>query len=269
MSDSYWKKNEEMLENDLAEKAPWWSSRPVLIIFLAVVSIVILSLLWHALLPSKPQGNVDVPYVKAENAPVKVQPENPGGADIPHKDKMVYDLISDSGRKTGAEESLQPAPEKPLYDTKFENPSELSERRDKIAVEDIKPAVMQEPMVESALEDPVEQPVALEEHHVKEEVIDKKEVKKKATPAAAKAKAGGKYRAQVAALASQKAAEGQIRALKKKHASLKSASLNVIKATVKGKTVYRIQTSGFQTRDQAMNLCKKIKAEGGQCMLAS
>jgi hypothetical protein len=268
MSDSYWKKNEEMLEQDLGEKAPWWSSRPVLIIFLAVVSVVILSLLWHALLPNKPQGNVEVPYIKAENAPVKVQPENPGGADIPHKDKMVYDLISDSGRKEGAE-SLQPAPEKPLYDTKFENPSELSERKDKVTVEDIKPVTGEE----STLEDPVEQPVALEEKDVKEVVVDKKGAKKKVVSIEEKSKATpkavGKHRVQVAALASSKAAEGEIKVLKRKYPSMKNVSLNVVKATVKGKTVYRIQTGGFQTRDQALSLCKKIKGEGGQCMLAS
>ena len=258
MSDSYWQKNENLLKNE-EEKSPWWSSRPVLIVFLAVVSIIILSILWHALLPSKPQGNVEVPYVKAETGAVKVQPEHPGGAEIPHRDKMVYDLISDSAHKEGKSEVLQPVPEKPLYDTKFENPLELSERKDKIAVEDVKPLTIEEQPAEESLEQ-VSQPV---EKSVQEKAKTDK------IPDVKPQKVAGKYRVQVASLGSQKAAEGQMRALKKKHASLKSTSLTVIKGSVKGKTVYRVQAGSFQTRDQAMNLCKKIKQEGGQCLLAS
>ncbi len=260
MSDSYWKKNEDLLDNEPVEKAPWWSSRPVLIIFLAIVSIVILSLVWHTLLPSKPQGQTDVPYIKAEAGDVKVKPENPGGADIPHKDKMVYDLIS-AGKKEGAEESLHPAPEKPLYDTKFENPSELSEHKG--TVENIKPS-------KESLEAPVEQPVTLDADDVKEKVATAKGIKKsgkKEKHTVEKTQTTGQYRAQLASLGSQKDAEGYIKTLKKKYKSIKATSLNVVKASVKGKTVYRVQTEGVTSKSEAAAFCKKVKAEGGQCLV--
>ena len=42
-------------------------------------------------------GNVDeVPLIRAADGPVKIRPENPGGLQIPNRDKLVY------GRRRGA-----------------------------------------------------------------------------------------------------------------------------------------------------------------------
>ena len=247
MNDSYWDKDEQILE-ETEEKSPWWSSRPVLIIFLAIVSIVILSFLWHALLPSKPTGNVEVPYVKAETTPIKTRPENPGGADIPHKDKMVYNLISDSSKEEPQKEVLKPAPAKPLYDTKFENPLELSDKKEKVAVEAVTPAV------------PVKKIDVFKDKPVAHSVVQTKPEPKKAS---------GKYRVQVGALSSKASAETHIKSLKKKHASLKPHAIEVIKATVNGKTIYRLHAGAFETKALALSACNKVKAGGGQCVVVT
>lgn len=259
MSDSYWDKDDQLLEEPHEEKAPWWSSRPVVIVFLAVVSIIILSILWHALLPSKPQGNVEVPYVKAEVNPIKTRPADPGGANIPHKDKMVYDLISNKPAEESKQENLQPKPEKPTYDTKFETPVELSEKKETVAVEEVKPI-------------PAPAKTATEKEDTPSKSIDVfkdgvGEPKPVAKPKPTGPKA--KYRIQVAALSSQKAAEGQIKTLKRQHASLKTLPIEVTKGTVKGKTYYRVQAGNFQTRGQALKTCSAIKAKGGQCMIVA
>lgn len=233
MDNSYWNQDEKNLEA-YEEKAPWWTSRPVLILFLAVVSIAILSVLWHALLPNKPQGNVEVPYVKTETTPIKVRPDHPGGVEIPHKDKRIYDLISDA--PTAEEkETLAPAPEQPLFETKFESPQELLGKPSAITIEDAKPVASEE------------KSAAAEEQ--KPPLLAKK----------------GDFRLQLAALGSQKAAEGHIRALKKKHTMLNALSVDVIKAKVKGKDFYRIQAGDFETKEEAFSACKEIKARGGTC----
>lgn len=238
MDNSYWNQDEKKLDT-YTEKAPWWTSRPVLILFLALVVIGVLSIIWHALLPSKPQGNVEVPYVKAETALIKTKPEHPGGAEIPHKDKQIYDLISDTPSTKTDHETLVPTPEQPVVETKFDNPQELSASAPAVAVEEVNPtpAVAKEPIV------------------IKDE--------KEAAPAVTAS--SGNFRLQLAALGSQQAAEGHIKVLKKKYPTLKSLPLNVIKAKVKGKDYYRVQAGNFATKTDALSACKAIKAKGGAC----
>ena len=63
-------------------------------------------------------GNgVDVPLIRVVDGPVKVRPENPGGLQIPNRDKLVYERMQ-SAPSTSSNDSiverLLPQPEKPL-----------------------------------------------------------------------------------------------------------------------------------------------------------
>ena len=55
------------------------------------------------------------PLIKADTSPTKVRPEQPGGMDVPHQDKLVLNALGD-GDKAGAPavERLLPPPEAPL-----------------------------------------------------------------------------------------------------------------------------------------------------------
>ncbi|TIX97059.1 MAG: hypothetical protein E5V18_26740, partial [Mesorhizobium sp.] len=45
-------------------------------------------------------GGTDAPViVKADNAPIKVRPENPGGTVVPNQDNKVYDAVAKGGAK--------------------------------------------------------------------------------------------------------------------------------------------------------------------------
>ena len=58
-------------------------------------------------------GEVIVPIVRAEKAPIKMRPETPGGMAVPFQDKLVYDQLSEAGQ--GAEKTrLLPPPETPV-----------------------------------------------------------------------------------------------------------------------------------------------------------
>ena len=50
----------------------------------------------------------DVPLIRADERPTKVKPENPGGMEVPDRDKLIYT------QKRAAVEHLLPPPEKPM-----------------------------------------------------------------------------------------------------------------------------------------------------------
>ena len=62
------------------------------------------------------------PLIKAEPGPNKVPPEAPGGLEVPHQDKLVYDAI-ESNEVESAAEKLLPPPEQPLAKPVAEDPA--------------------------------------------------------------------------------------------------------------------------------------------------
>ncbi|WP_135078133.1 SPOR domain-containing protein [Terasakiella sp. SH-1] len=60
-----------------------------------------------------PQSSDDIPVVRADTAPTKEKPSDPGGMSVPNRDKTVYDRVS--GENTEPKlERLLPRPEQPL-----------------------------------------------------------------------------------------------------------------------------------------------------------
>jgi hypothetical protein len=53
-------------------------------------------------------GAADVPMIRADERPTKVKPENPGGMEVPDRDKLIYT------QKRATVEHLLPPPEKPM-----------------------------------------------------------------------------------------------------------------------------------------------------------
>ncbi|NUB30155.1 SPOR domain-containing protein [Azospirillum brasilense] len=60
---------------------------------------------------STPDGGP--PLLMADSAPTKARPEQPGGMEVPHQDKLVYERLNDRGSKSQIERLLPP-PEEPL-----------------------------------------------------------------------------------------------------------------------------------------------------------
>jgi hypothetical protein len=54
------------------------------------------------------------PLIKADNTPTKVRPDQPGGMDVPHQDKLVLNNLADNKSGTPSIERLLPPPESPL-----------------------------------------------------------------------------------------------------------------------------------------------------------
>jgi hypothetical protein len=79
--------------------------------------------IWFAYQSGKTGNNGVPPLVKADTSPIKVKPDNPGGAEIPFQDSTVYDRLDANGQKPVVEKLLpeneapvarpQPAPAPP------------------------------------------------------------------------------------------------------------------------------------------------------------
>ena len=79
----------------------------------------------------------DVPVVvKADNGPIKVKPENPGGTSVPNQDNKVYDVVKGSDGTDGAgaapaQERLVTTSEEPVDMAAVDEPANEPARRDR------------------------------------------------------------------------------------------------------------------------------------------
>lgn len=74
---------------------------------------------WFAYEEGKsPVGFEQLPLIKAETSPFKIKPEDPGGMEIPNKDKAIYDTITsaetDESKEGEREIKIVPPPEEPV-----------------------------------------------------------------------------------------------------------------------------------------------------------
>jgi hypothetical protein len=88
------------------------------------------------------------------------------------------------------------------------------------------------------------------------------------TPKFETASAGGGWAVQLAAPRSESEAQGAVARLQNKYGDdLGSSSLAVHKAEVNGETIYRVRAGGL-SKAEALSLCNKLKASGGDCFIA-
>lgn len=88
----------------------------------AMALFVFAGILWYAY----PQGaqkysDIDVPVVKADTAPIKEEPVDPGGMEVRHQDSTVFDPLQKNTAATV--EKLLPAQEEPLDKDVIKSPT--------------------------------------------------------------------------------------------------------------------------------------------------
>jgi SPOR domain len=94
------------------EARPRFRGLVATLVVLAVVGV-FAGGLWFAYQQGMKRGGVitgasDVPLIRADERPTKVKPQNPGGMEVPDRDKLIYT------QKRAAVEHLLPPPEKPM-----------------------------------------------------------------------------------------------------------------------------------------------------------
>jgi hypothetical protein len=190
----------------------------------------------------------DVPLIRADDKPVKLKPDQPGGMPVPDQNVSVYDP------KPGAApvEKLLPPPEQPMPRP---TAKEAASPPPSAAASSAQPApaTQQQAAATSAPKAPPK-PAAKE------------------TPAAAPAKSipAGPVRIQLASLRTPEAAKEEWGRLKREHPELLGRLTAVaVKADLGDKGVwYRVQTQVFDDAAAADRLCADLKKQNVGCSLA-
>lgn len=218
--------------------------RSIYILFGMIFALLAFALFMFFAYQPGTRDRADAPRVSAENAPFKVEPENPGGMQTPNQDKTIYNKIEG----TETVEAVQPAPgpEAPLMLPKSAN----------IQVD------APQPVVETpGLQIPTEpKPTA------QKPVVTKPAV---TTPKPAPA-VSGDYVVQVASVRNRSDAVALWGTVSTKFASnLPSGTYSDIKQVdLADKGIYyRLRVAGLRDQDAAKRLCDQFKARGQACFV--
>lgn len=180
-----------------------------------------------------------VPVIEADNRPIRVKPENPGGMQIAGANNDIL-----SGGNDTNDSKLAPAPEAP-------NPRALHAEAPAPLPAPASAAVAP-PVAVAASVPPKPKPVV-------------------AAPALAPIHpaAHGKAGIQLAALDSEAAARAEWQSLQKRLPGVLAGHEPSISKTERaGKTYWRLRTTGFGDIAQAKAVCDKVRAKGSACSVA-
>ncbi len=232
----------------------------------------------------------DVPIVRADDNPFKVEPDEPGGMEIPYKDSTIFSSLNNENEDRvenllADEDEEEPMPRSQLFAglNTDENPVEIDgdldiiAEGDEVVTEDQERIAQMtedaEEIVEEVIDDGVESvmpppPEQIREGEVDdattEAVMDIEETPASAsepTPAPIATSSSGDYVVQLASVKSMKGADSEWKKLVAKYPSILSGyNMNIETADLGEKgTFYRIQ-AGPVSKDKATATCNAIKA---------
>lgn len=238
-------------------------------------------------------ANVDVPIVKAPDTPTKRRPENPGGMDIPNRDRVVFNLLEDANEaanqadETIAEDiatqdediklSLTDVAEKPAQE-------EASNIEERIVPQDVvkneTPQISDDTdMIANLLAADAEQKPSTElQNTPKSDKIQQLSTANVAETAVnlpktttIEQKASGNFGIQLASFAQKSDAEQAVQRYQDKFRSqLSTLTPDIQRADLGAKGIrYRVRFLGSETSNDANELCKKLKALGQGCFPVS
>lgn len=112
------------------------AGRGRMVLLLATVFVIAAAALLYVVFQQgvRTGGRNAPPVIVADPGPEKVQPDDPGGLDVPHQDKTVYDRVS--GESTERVERLLPEPEEPVDVSGLRTSEEADKTPDEEPVEE-------------------------------------------------------------------------------------------------------------------------------------
>jgi len=242
-------------------------------------------------------GPEDIPVIRRPITPAKIQPNEPGGLEIPDQDKSVYNLVEKKETSAAEIESLLPLPETPKMPEIAPEPEvatapeiqqdDLTEAAEKPAV-----AASEEKLPVKKLDELIEEVQTTEQQKIKippkpaEIKVEPKTVtaeppapvakqeqpapKAEATkPAAAPTKAvpAGTWQIQLMASSNKGAIENSWKTLSGKFSALKNLPHEIESVKSGSNTIYRLKAGAFENREAADKICTQIKKNGGSCLV--
>lgn len=283
MSDNHnFDDDEEFFEDDFVPTVNRWK---LLGAALAIVIVAGFGIgIWYAYDQGVKKGvKLAPPIIKADETPVKEQPEEPGGMEIPHQDKKVFDVLKAEAEEEKVETLMAP-PEQVVEEAapvdiaedpalkKSSEPETLMSKAEDVKAEVEQTAEAATAAIGEAANETAEK-VAEPAKEAEEVAQVKEEPAVSTAPKAAEPKMapeGEAYRVQLGAFRSSDAAKKAWRDLQKKHELLLGGEVyKVVSVEIKGKGVFhRLQAGAFTARGDATTLCGKLKAEKQDCLVA-
>jgi cell division septation protein DedD len=239
------------------------------------------------------------PVVRADPDPFKRKPLDPGGLEVPHQDKLVFNRLA-PGQVQEPVERLLPPPEEPVE--RPESPpeaapaspapetaaTELPERvvealpsPQSAPVPGVNAPAPPAPPVEASPETapttqatttapPPPPPPATPFVREAEPQIASKPVAPPAPPTKPAAQAGKGWKIQLASVSSEASAQADWTRIKAKHTDLLGAlALNVQTVKLERGTFYRIQAGPLSDEDAARALCGQLKSQNQDCLIVA
>lgn len=198
-------------------------------------------------------NDADIPVIKADTSPIKIEPIDPGGMEVPHQDSTVFEPLE---KNAGTEvERLMPMQEEPINkDVEIK------------AAEAVPPVTVPAPETTvAAPEAPpaptAATPLAIEEEKpaIKEE--PKAEVKTETKPAAKPTATTGNVSIQLSSFRDVEAAKKDWQRLTKKHPDLFAGmEMKTERADIAGKGIYYRLQAGKVDAARAKEICAALKA---------
>ena len=237
---------------------------------------------WYAFQQGLRSGTErDAPVIHAESKPIKRKPSEPGGLNVPHQDKLVFNRLAPGQVQEPAERLLpppeepakrpQPAPPEPAI-TQVEPETPAPQALSPPSEQMLPPAAALVTTVE-VLPSPPSQPSAasLEAPAETQQAALPPAPALESTSAAAAASATvGEWKIQISAVSSQAAVQSEWRRIQSRHTDLLGRlNLNVQPATLPQGTFYRIQAGPFVNRDAASALCARLKGQKQDCLVVA
>ncbi len=205
-----------------------------------------------------------VPLIKAENRPIKVRPEKPGGMEVPNQDKLVYSRMN-PGERPPPVEKLLPLPETPVAKPAASPEDGSTGNAKKVAeaapTAEGPAAAKGKAKLQPALPAPK---IAGPEKATKEEAMAKA-----GAELAVIAPALGGYAIQLVALRSRDRAQEHWRKLRQAHGDiLGNLTHTVVTADLGDRgTFYRLRAGRLPDRAAAERLCAKLAARKVGCLV--
>jgi cell division septation protein DedD len=241
---------------------------------------------WYAYEAGQRQAAVaSMPVIKADNAPTRVRPENPGGLNVPNQDALV---LNDPGgtpdRASGGVEKLLPPPEAPLP-RPAPTASQTANLPPAIGTSPSRPAASEPPPPAAAPRSTVEaqpaappsnSPPAAAPASPSPAAASAAPTQTASVPAVAKppvtvakAAAGGRgWRVQLAAVKSEQAASAEWARIEKANPELAELTMTPTRVDLGDKGIfYRVQAGPLADAAAAARLCTELKERKQGCIV--
>lgn len=239
------------------------------------------------------------PVVRAATEPFKRPPADPGGLDVPHQDKLVFNRLAPGQVQEPVERLLPPpeepverpvapevapAPETPAIAAPQPQPTpEIVTVPERVPAQPVPtPSINGEPPSQTAVAPPpppapapAVEPEPTPAEPAPAPVAAAPAPKPEAKPAPAEkpapaAAAGPAWKIQLASVSSRASAESEWTRMQGKNQDLLgSLALNVQTVTLDRGTFYRIQAGPLADRAAASSLCGQLKSRNQDCLIVA